>query len=278
MKFQTLICIIILILSFNATAQKAPVDSIKIPMMDFTKLNQENATMQKQLLDLQNELIALGVHKTITFKYNGEWVTYGVVSHGNRYWMDRNLGAKRAATSLYDTLSVGDFYQWGRAADGHQLLNNTKVCYTKAKSGQQPGNDSIIKKKNSEGNCDWNANSNWTTRWEDGTHNLKISTNVCPDGWHVPTMSEWGTAIINWTNEKSGFESPLKLSIHRGWLPNNQNTKHSICSGGYWSSTPEDNIKGLAWYLFICEEYVKTPRLVNIPRIDSNQIRCIKDR
>lgn len=35
-------------------------------------------------------------------------------------WMDRNLGASRAATSSTDTEAYGDLYQWGRAADGHQ--------------------------------------------------------------------------------------------------------------------------------------------------------------
>jgi hypothetical protein len=35
-------------------------------------------------------------------------------------WMDRNLGASRAATSPTDEQAYGDLYQWGRAADGHE--------------------------------------------------------------------------------------------------------------------------------------------------------------
>src|SRR6056297_1536419 len=36
-------------------------------------------------------------------------------------WMDRNLGATQVATSSTDADAYGDLYQWGRAADGHQL-------------------------------------------------------------------------------------------------------------------------------------------------------------
>jgi len=275
MKTSTLISIILILLSFNTKAQKT--DSIIISSKQLEKLNDENTMLQQQLLDLQNELIELGVRKTITFKYNGEWVTYGVVSYWNRYWMDRNLGAKRVATSVYDSLSIGDFYQWGRAADGHQLLTNEKVSYTQAKAGQQPTNDSIILWKEGKYNFDWNANSNWTTRWEDGTHNPKISTNVCPDGWHVPTMPEWATASMNWTNEKSGFESPLKIMLYVGWKPNNQNNSHHPINGNaYWTNTPSDSKKGTAWYLFLGEN--QKPLFWDIARTDLCQIRCIKDK
>jgi hypothetical protein len=37
-----------------------------------------------------------------------------------KIWMDRNLGANRAATSSTDTEACGDLYQWGRRADGLQ--------------------------------------------------------------------------------------------------------------------------------------------------------------
>jgi hypothetical protein len=38
-----------------------------------------------------------------------------------KIWMDRNLGAGRAATSSTDAQAYGHLYQWGRAADGHQI-------------------------------------------------------------------------------------------------------------------------------------------------------------
>ena len=51
-----------------------------------------------------------------------------VKSNTGRIWMDRNLGATRAATISTDTSAYGDLYQWGRGSDQHQLrksLNNT---------------------------------------------------------------------------------------------------------------------------------------------------------
>jgi uncharacterized protein (TIGR02145 family) len=275
MKTSTIIAIILILLSFNTKAQKT--DSTAISVKQLEKLNNQNAMLQQQLLDLQNELIELGVRKIITFKYNGEWVTYGVVSYWNRYWMDRNLGAQQVATSINNTLSSGDFYQWGRAADGHQLLTNDNVSYTRAKTGLQPGNDSIILiNTNSTGTWDWNTNSNWTTRWEDGSHNPKISTNVCPDGWHVPTMPEWATASLNWTNEKSGFESPLKLGLYNFLRLPNKQLSSQVCAGFYWTNTPADNKKGTAWYLYLCEN--QKPLFWGVPRCDANLVRCIKDR
>ncbi|MGE4541908.1 MAG: hypothetical protein AB7D35_11660, partial [Bacteroidales bacterium] len=39
-------------------------------------------------------------------------------------WMDRNLGASRAATSSTDDQAYGDLYQWGRDTDGHEKRNS----------------------------------------------------------------------------------------------------------------------------------------------------------
>jgi hypothetical protein len=52
-----------------------------------------------------------------------------------KIWMDRNLGASRAATSSADAEAYGDLYQWGRAADGHQKSNSLKT-YTTDSSNQ----------------------------------------------------------------------------------------------------------------------------------------------
>src|SRR5687767_462877 len=70
----------------------------------------------------------------VTFIYNGQDVTYQVVkqeyirdANGDtldmpveKLWLDRNLGASRAATFFNDSLAAGDLFQWGRLDDGHQ--------------------------------------------------------------------------------------------------------------------------------------------------------------
>ena len=36
-------------------------------------------------------------------------------------WMDRNLGARQVANAINDVFSYGNYYQWGRSADGHEI-------------------------------------------------------------------------------------------------------------------------------------------------------------
>jgi len=52
-----------------------------------------------------------------------------VVSKTGRIWMDKNLGAKRVATSPDDSLAFGFYYQWGRGSDGHQERLSTPYYY-----------------------------------------------------------------------------------------------------------------------------------------------------
>lgn len=50
-----------------------------------------------------------------------------VTGANGRIWMDRNLGATRAATSSTDNGSYGHYYQWGRDADKHQIRTSTST-------------------------------------------------------------------------------------------------------------------------------------------------------
>lgn len=73
-----------------------------------------------------------------------------------RIWMDRNLGASRAATSSTDAQAYGDLYQWGRAADGHEKRNSPT---TSSLSGSdQPSHGSFILSSNSL--SDWRSPQN----------------------------------------------------------------------------------------------------------------------
>jgi hypothetical protein len=57
-------------------------------------------------------------------------------------WMDRNLGASRAATSSTDAEAYGDLYQWGRAADGHQ--KRTSGTTSTLSNSDTPGHGNFI--------------------------------------------------------------------------------------------------------------------------------------
>ena len=64
--------------------------------------------------------------ESVTFTYNSQSVTYGVITSAttHRKWLNRNLGAPDVATAYNDWKNMGDMFQWGRKADGHQLISN----------------------------------------------------------------------------------------------------------------------------------------------------------
>ena len=62
-----------------------------------------------------------------------------------RTWMDRNLGATRAATSPTDEEAYGSFFQWGRFADGHQRRSHVQTTSVLS-STDNPGRFRELKK------------------------------------------------------------------------------------------------------------------------------------
>jgi uncharacterized protein (TIGR02145 family) len=146
---------------------------------------------------------------SVTFTYNGATVTYGVITSPvtGRKWMDRNLGASRVATAYNDRMAYGHLFQWGRPADGHQLINYTSSTAGTPVNGKTkslatsdaPGHSTFITPDNTvEQNgvfvYDWRDDQN-TNRWAINNQGS------CPSGWHVPTIAEWEaeTGLANLT-------------------------------------------------------------------------------
>ena len=104
-----------------------------------------------------------------------------VTSSTGKIWMDRNLGASQIATNKSDANSYGDLYQWGRAADGHQIRNSSII--STQSSTDQPAHSHFIKN-----DVDWRSPEN-TNLWQgvDGVNN------PCPSGFRLPTIAEWET-------------------------------------------------------------------------------------
>jgi hypothetical protein len=135
-----------------------------------------------------------------------------VTTATGRIWIDRNLGATRVALSLTDALAYGDYYQWGRPADGHQtqyVTNNNSAGFTNTKSSTSvPSNGLWIVP--TDGSNDWLVNPDnnlWT-----GANPV---TNPCPAGFRIPTQSEWEAERMTWSssNAAGAFASPLKLTL-----------------------------------------------------------------
>jgi len=141
-----------------------------------------------------------------------------------RIWMDRNLGATRVATNINDELAFGDLYQWGRAADGHQKRTSANTYVLS--DTDTPGHGDFIVSNSFP--LDWRSPQSFNL-WQ-GEHGIN---NPCPEGFRVPTESEWIEERESW-GDSNAFESLLKLP--------NARYRHSHGFSGYgiakyWSST-----------------------------------------
>ncbi|MFK5857052.1 MAG: FISUMP domain-containing protein [Bacteroidota bacterium] len=180
-------------------------------------------------------------------------------------WMDRNLGASQVATSYNDNDAYGDLYQWGRLSDGHQC--RTSGTTTTLSSTDDPGHGYFIISEYAP-NSDWRNPQN-DNLWQ-GIYGVN---NPCPDGYRIPTHSEWNVEMLSWpgTGAFGAVNSPLKLTVAGG--RNNSASVINVGSiGTYWGSTTNGNgssglffMDGNAW---MGSTYV---------RGQGFSVRCIKE-
>jgi hypothetical protein len=143
-----------------------------------------------------------------------------------KIWMDRNLGASRAATQSHDEDAYGDLYQWGRAADGHQRRNSAETTITS--NTDTPEHGDYISHVN-----------NWRTT---PNHNLWQGVNginnPCPLGYRLPTASELQDELNSWSSQDAAgaFASPLKLPSASLRYTGGDVWLDTDC-GTYWTST-----------------------------------------
>lgn len=190
-----------------------------------------------------------------------------VLSPTGRIWMDRNLGASRVATSSTDSEAFGDLYQWGRAADGHQLKSsNTTTALSNTDSPNVPN----FITTNTEP-YDWRKTGN-DNLWQ-GVNGVNCP---CPQGYRLPTTDEWQAEFKTWTgNTVAGdaFNSPLKLPLagRRGYSNGNNSTSPGV-EGIYWTSTVERKYAYTAQFRNGTGKFVQSEF-----RSEGASVRCIKD-
>jgi hypothetical protein len=177
---------------------------------------------------------------TVTFTYNGTQVTYGIIisSVTGRRWLDRNLGAPNAPTARNDFANYGDAFQWGRGADGHQLVtraatnaatvgvNGTTATLS---SSTSPGHNLFITATPTPG--DW-----MTTQNDNLWQGVNGTNNPCPSGWRIPTIAEWQAENI--PNVIVGY-TQLKLTLG-GYRDYSNGTFALTTSFGFYASSTVD--------------------------------------
>ena len=137
------------------------------------------------------------VYKVVTSPYTGH------------KWLDRNLGASQVCTAYNDVNCYGDYFQWGRDADGHED-KNSGITDVQATSFI-PGHANFI-----TGHADWVTDTSFDGKYPIFRANLwskRDGSSVCPVGFRVPTINELKAETLDngVTNRDTAFTSFLKL-------------------------------------------------------------------
>lgn len=249
------------------------IDSIYIDLNTLEKIIVfKDATVESHLLSEVNE----ATFSQPSFHSNSSFcdgVPTAVVDVLNpvtgKIWMDRNLGASRAATSATDTEAYGDLYQWGRRADGHQCRNSVITASTS--STNTPNHGDFIIANNVP--FDWRAPQN-NNLWQ-GVNGVN---NPCPEGYRPPTRPELLEERASWenTNTNGAYNSPLKFTRAGGRDRINGPLIDVGSRGYYWTSTTADE--------FTSAQSTHRLRIdgggsffSTLGRANGYSIRCIKD-
>jgi uncharacterized protein (TIGR02145 family) len=232
-----------------------------------------NTTYYVRAYAINSQGIAYGEQKEFRTleEVSGDWprdTETAVVDVTNpatgKTWMDRNLGASRAATSSTDAEAYGDLYQWGRAADGHQKRKSPTT--STLGNSDTPGHGNFILSNSSP--YDWRSPKN-DNLWQ----GVNSTNNPCPSGYRLPTIAELNAERQSWSsnNADGALASPLKLPV-AGTRYEGNGMLNFVGSGGYnWSSTVDGNH---SWFLFFSSSKAGTNyygRALGMP------IRCLKD-
>lgn len=167
-------------------------------------------------------------------------VLYGTVTSPftNRVWLDRNLGASQICTALDDTTCYGDYYQWGRGADGYQESNSTITASLATNINATNANGSFITSTSTP--YDWTT-ADLNGKLRTASWSKTDGSSICPVGYRVPTTAELRVETINAStavaNNTDAFDNFLKLPSAGNRYYNNGslNNQGSFCT--VWSSS-----------------------------------------
>ena len=200
------------------------------------------------------------------------WIYGTVTTRTGRIWIDRNLGASRVALSSTDTQAYGDYFEWGRPADGHekQIVYGTASNFTNVRSTTSvPGNSKYIFP--SDGSYDWLVtpdNTLWT--------GVNAPNNPCPAGFRIPTEAEWAAeaAVFTANNVGGSYESGYGLRLTVAGMAGGVNSITAIGNyGQYLTQTAYDNGRVKYFGVISYTTWFDT----NYYKITGQSCRCIKD-
>jgi len=152
-----------------------------------------------------------------------------------RIWMDRNIGALRAATSSVDSDSYGYLFQWGRNPDGHEIRTSDTTNVLSETDTPIDG-DFII---SSSVPYDWRTPQN-DNLWQ----------SAIQGEWRLPTSAEFEAERVGWVsnNAEGAYGSTLKITVGGYRTPSGNG---SIIASGticyYWTKDTNGIYTNTLW-------------------------------
>ena len=168
----------------------------------------------------------------VTLTYQNQSVFYKTVraADGNE-WLQQNLGSSNVATSIADEGARGDYFQYGRWDDGHQLkTSQTTEVYPVPNNpvGLGAGTNLFYIGGGSPWSSNYtgwfanpNQNDNWTAKnlSEVTEHNGMDPCKAIGDNWEVPSEADWDMVM----QKENIFPKPsgaTNTGIQRGFASN----------------------------------------------------------
>ncbi|MGV4464155.1 FISUMP domain-containing protein, partial [Ornithobacterium rhinotracheale] len=194
-------------------------------------------------------------------KLEHQFIYIPITGPDGRTWLNNNLGADYAnvnsphfnpiqqATSKTDYKAYGSLFQWGREANGHELVD-----WTGSTSGR------VV-----------HSNLSWS---RDMSSSLTTYHDPCPNGYHTPSKSEWEQLLsaVGSGNSNMWKERQLNLPAAGSRSDTNGSRFSYTGSGRYWSSSQFGSNN--AWELYFSSSY---SYMFNIRRSYGQPVRCLKD-
>ncbi|AKF25112.1 hypothetical protein YH65_06680 [Sulfurovum lithotrophicum] len=218
-----------------------------------------------------------------------ETAGFGTITLANgQEWLDRNLGANKVADDENDSDAIGDLYQWGRAADGHEK-RDSETTMTKATTIESNSSDSwygkfIIEDIGSEAKTvgtfphasgyvqrapDWVAydvDNNGSLRYVGWKSTDKVSsTQVCPCGYVVPSAQDY-MVLTRADTETLHFET---VGGHRNY---EDGSLSSPDEWAYWTRNPDYGSPDISLVFWGNGE---GDMIAGLPREYGLEVRCI---
>lgn len=223
---------------------------------------------------------AFGTTGVVNFTYRGQPVAYTTVrAKDGKIWLQQNLGSPQVAFHTNDEASYGDYFQWGRWDDGHQVPNSPVIT-----GGPSLLNPSNIPSGNPNFIVGQTAGARWwgtgglaTDTWSGTMATSTSGKDPCVAlgaGWRLPSAADWENVkrYEDLEGSMTAFTSNLKLpaggfrDAYGGFVFRGGETY-------YWSATASGSY---ATGLFISDNtYAAT--LQSSDRGQGFSCRCVKD-